>query len=326
MSAAVEHHTEHTVLIDAPPSEVYAVIADVTRWPVAFTPTVHAEVLETVAHDDGTSEELIHLWAQANGEVKDWTSRRTLDPQNLRVGFRQQLSAHPVAAMGGDWFAEPSGDGGTLVRLTHDYRAVDDSPEHREWIARAVESNSTAELARLKDVVENAVADGEEVTFSFEDSVTVAGSAADLFDFVDRADAWEERLPHVARVDFTERPGGVQVLEMDTRAPDGSVHTTRSVRLSLAPDRIVYKQLVLPGLLAAHTGLWTFTETDGGVVATSRHTVTVIPEKVTAVLGADRTLADAKAYVRKALGTNSLATLGLAKAYAESRATLVEAS
>ncbi|MEU9924049.1 hypothetical protein AB0H51_22625 [Streptomyces griseoluteus] len=71
--------------------------------------------------------------------------------------------------------------------------------------------------------------------------------------------------------------------------------------------------------MSAHTGCWTLTPRGGGVDATSQHTVVVKPEAVEKVLGAGRTVADARNYVRNALSTNSRATLNHAKAHAEAR-------
>ena len=79
------HTTTHTVMIGAPAKVVYDLIADVTRWPYIFGPTVHAEVFET----DGTTERL-RLHAFANGDVRTWTSRRELDSANLHVKFEQE--------------------------------------------------------------------------------------------------------------------------------------------------------------------------------------------------------------------------------------------
>jgi aromatase len=69
--------------------------------------------------------------------------------------------------------------------------------------------------------------------------------------------------------------------------------------------------------MTAHTGRWTIRPIQGGVAVTSRHTVTLKPSAVEAILGAGRTVADARAYVHKALSTNSTSTLKLAKAHAE---------
>ncbi len=307
------HYTEHTITISAPAEVVYGVVADVTRWPEFFAPTVHAEQME---RDD--AEERIRLWAFANGEVKTWTSRRRLDPHELRIEFRQEVSQHPVASMGGEWVLKPLSDDTTEVVLKHDYSAVDDAPEHVAWIERAVDRNSKSELAALKTIAE-LHADLDELALTFDDSLAVSGSAEDVYEFLYRAQEWPQRVPHVARLDLREDTLNVQFMEMDTRTPDGSVHTTASVRVCFPSRRIVYKQVRVPKLMTAHTGHWVLEETAEGVVATSRHSVIINPANVTAVLGSDATVADARAFIRKALGTNSLTTLRYAKEYAEGR-------
>jgi aromatase len=98
-----------------------------------------------------------------------------------------------------------------------------------------------------------------------------------------------------------------------------SVHTTKSYRVTFPHHKIAYKQVTLPALMTLHTGYWTFTETATGVTASSQHTVTLNTENIARILGADATVADARAYVQNALSTNSRATLGHAKAHAEAR-------
>lgn len=305
---------EHETTVGAPAAAVYRFIADVVNWPRIFPPTIHVDQVEHTG-----AEERIRIWATAHGEAKNWTSRRTLDPEGLRITFRQEISTPPVAAMGGAWIIEPLGDNQARVRLTHDYRAVDDDPEGLAWIDEAVDRNSRSELAALRTNVEAAHA-AEDLTFSFTDSVTVTGAAKDLFDFVNEADQWAERLPHVASVRLTEDTPGLQTLEMDTRAKDGSTHTTKSYRVTFPHHRIAYKQVTLPALLTLHTGVWTFEETGEGTVASSQHTVSIDTDNIAAVLGPEATAADARTYVHTALSTNSLATLGHAKAYAETLA------
>ena len=112
----------------------------------------------------------------------------------------------------------------------HEYRAVDDDPGHAAWIAEAVERNSNAELAALKAAAENHDR-MDELVLSFDDTVPVDGSAYDVYEFLFQAQEWPRRLPHVSRLDLREDASGVQFMEMDTRAPDGSVHTTASVRV-----------------------------------------------------------------------------------------------
>jgi aromatase len=311
---SVPRETEHEIEISAAAAEVYRLIADVESWPRIFPPTVHVDRLQ------GTErEERIRIWATANGEAKSWTSRRVLDPAALRIDFRQEVSAPPVAAMGGAWLIEPVADGACRVRLLHDYRAVDDDPAGLAWIDEAVDRNSRAELAALKAAVELATGADPGLLLSFEDTVRIDGTARDVYEFLNEAQLWSERLPHVARVSLTEDSPGLQLLEMDTQTRDGSTHTTRSVRVCLPHHRIVYKQIGLPALMSLHTGHWRLVEDDQGVSATSQHTVVLNTANIAAVLGADAGVPEAGAFVRTALSTNSRATLGYAKEYAESR-------
>jgi aromatase len=313
MQETGSREVEHRITINAPAAEIYRLIAEVENWPMLFPPTIFVDRV-----DLSETSERIRIWATANGEVKNWTSRRVLDEQQLRIEFRAEVFTPPVASMGGTWLIEPAGDGQSVVRLLHDYRAVDDDPDGLRWIAQAVDRNSKSELAALKANVE--LANGSaELRFSFSDTVQIQGSAKDVYDFLNEAQLWRERLPHVQRVVLTEDAPGLQTLEMDTRTKDGGVHTTKSVRVCFPHHKIVYKQITLPALMSLHTGCWTVVEDDNGLSVTSQHTVVINQANVTSILGPDATVADARDFVHRALSGNSLATLGKAKEYAESR-------
>ena len=307
-------HTRHVATVSAPAAEVYATIADVTRWPHTFGPTVYAEVLEST----GQAERL-RLWAYANGTVQTWTSRRSLDPESLHVGFEQEISPPPVRSMGGEWRLEALDERTTRVELLHDFTAA--SIEAEELISRAVDSNSTAELSALKWLTERSgSARTAGVVLSFEDSVDIAADAQQVYLFLREAAAWPSRLPHVARLELTEDVPGVQLMIMDTRTPDGSIHTTTSVRICLDEQHtIAYKQTVTPPIMAAHVGRWTLEPRGGGVRATSHHTVVIRPELLSDVLGLGGTLEQARSVIRARLGANSTTTLRQAKAFAESK-------
>lgn len=287
-------NVEHQITVAAAAVDIYGFLADVTRWPTVFEPTVHASVLE-----QSGNEERIRLWATANGAPRTWTSRRLLDRSALRVEFRQEVPRAPIAAMGGAWVVEPLSASSSRVRLLHDYKAVD--PSGLAWIDAAVDRNSRKELAALKAYAEGTAAP----VHTFADTVHIKGSAADVYAFLNDADRWPERLPHVDRVRLIEDIPGLQLLEMATRAPNGTVHTTSSVRITF-PGLIVYKQTLLPALLSLHSGQWLIREDGDGVRVTSEHSVSVH----------DPATLD---QVRAALSANSLATLRHAKAYAESQ-------
>jgi len=306
------HEVEHEITVQAPAEAVYRLIAEVENWPSIFPPTIHVDYLER-----GADAERIRIWATANGEAKSWVSRRRRYPDDLRIEFQQEVSAPPVGRMGGAWVIERLGDS-SRVRLLHDYRAVDDDPAKLAWIDEAVDRNSRAELAALKENVELQTRSVER-TLSFADTVQVAGAAKDVYDFIADAQHWSERLPHVARVQLSEDTPGVQLLEMDTRTKDGSTHRTASYRVCFPHSRIVYKQVTLPALMSLHTGYWELAEGPDGVAVTSQHTVVINAANIAKVLGPDAGVAEARDFIRTALSGNSLATLNHAKEYAESR-------
>ncbi|MFI8997839.1 aromatase/cyclase [Streptomyces sp. NPDC053542] len=304
----------HSAEVSAPASEVYRIISDVTSWPLHFPPTLHAE---RIAAEGDT--ERIRIWALANGEPRTWVSTRRLDPRGLVIEFAQTEPRDPVAAMSGTWRITERTDGTCTVRLDHAYRAVGDAPEALERIARAVDTNSEAELASLKRAAESA-ADFPVLHLEFEDSEVIAGSPAEAYDFLCDAARWADRLSHVERIVLKEETPGLQFMEMDTRSPDGSVHTTTSGRVCVPTSRIVYKQVRLPKVLRSHTGEWRFEALPAGrVQVTSRHSVIIDPEAVAALPDPPPSLDAARAAVRNALGANSRATLATAKAHIESR-------
>jgi aromatase len=308
-----EHRTLHTLDIAAPPEVVYGLIEDVSRWPVIFGPTVHVRSLER----DSTTERF-QLWATVAGEVKTWTSRRVHDKARLRIDFRQERSQPPIASMGGTWEFQPLDGGGCRVLLHHDFTATDESVV--EGLIEAVNVNSERELAATARVAElgHPV---EDLIFTFEDVLTLPGKAADVFTFIDRADLWPDRLPHVGRVELTETKRGIQDMEMETVTSDGSSHTTRSIRLCFPNEQIVYKQLVPPALLIGHSGAWEMTERDGETVVVARHMVAIQPTAIPKILGPGKDVADASEFLRGALGANSRTTLTHAGEYAEARRT-----
>jgi aromatase len=319
MPPSATRHVQHGITVNAPAARVYDLISDVQKWPQVFGPTVHVEYVE----QRGPTER-IRIWATANGTAKSWLSRRDRDPDRMRIAFRQERSQQPVGGMGGMWIVQPRPADTCEVRLLHDYFAATGEPADLDWIDKAVDRNSTAELAALKSTAE-AGAGGEPLTFA--DTVEVDGPATAVYDFLNEAQLWEQRLPHVSRVSLTEQTPGLQVLEMDTRTKDGSVHTTCSVRVCQPHRRIVYKQTVLPALMSLHTGEWLIEERDGQPLSvTSRHTVKINEDRITGVLGPDADLPAALAFVRTALSGNSTATLRHAKAYAEQAAAAQAAS
>jgi|HubBroStandDraft_1064217.scaffolds.fasta_scaffold02909_10 aromatase len=300
--------TQHTIEIQAPAAAVHRLLAGVTEWPRLFEPTIHVEYLER-----NDAAERIQIWAQANGETRTWVSRRVIG--ELTISFRQEVSSPPVLSMGGKWIVEPLGSGSCLVRLLHDFTAAGGQ---EDWVRRAVDRNSNSELAGLRRAAERS----GDLLLTFADTVDIDGSVQDVYDFLNEADRWADRLPHVASVSLAEDTPGLQRLRMDTRAADGSIHTTESVRICRPPRRIYYKQLELPALLAMHVGHWELREDGTGRLrATAGHSVEIRPDAIQRLLGPDAGPAQARGYLRKILGGNSRTTLEHARAYAGQRVT-----
>ena len=302
---AYAHRAEHTLVTGAPAATLYGLVSDVTLWPAVFAPTVHVRHL-----DRGPGWERFRIWAVVNDQVRSWTSRRELDPDRRTVTFRQEHSEPPITAMGGRWSFRVLPDGRTEIVLEHGFD-TDGSPGAVEWVTAALDRNSATELSSLAGV-----ASLGDVVSSFSDTVRVPGGLAAAYAFVHRADLWAERLPHVDRVSLDERPGGVQMLAMSTRAPDGTVHETESIRVCHQDAWIAYKQRVTPALLLGHSGLWTFENRPDGTAVTSTHTMVLSPEGAETVLGPGTTLAEARDHARSALSRNSRATLELAASHA----------
>ncbi len=294
----------HALDCTAPASILYELVADVSRWPTIMPPFIHVQYL-----DRSDTDERWQAWGLVGDQVRTWVSRRHLDPERGRITFEQESTDGPFAYMGGQWNFEQRDDGSHVV-LQHRFTPKGDSAE-RDKVVAAVDSNSMRDLAALCQLA-TLGHPIDELVFSFSDQLRLPVSAADAYSFVHRSDLWPELLPHVSRVTLSEPRAEVQFMEMDTVTGDGQAHTTQSIRLCFPPGTIVYKQLLPPSLLLGHSGAWDFGEDDAGTVVAGRHSVAINPAAVGAVLGSGCTLADAREYLREALGANSRATLSRA--------------
>lgn len=307
--------TAYTVEVQAPAGVVYALIADTVQWPLIMPPAVHVERLDF----DG-AEDRFQMWVTANGRVKSWFSRRSMDPVARRISFRQETPAAPALAMGGRWSVDELGAGRCRLTLDHDFSVAADRPDDEAWLRLATDTNSRAELDRVKAVAEN-WARGSELLLTFEDEISVKAPPELVHAFLYGIADWPALVPHVTRVDVAEDGPGIQLVSMDTLAGDGSVHSTELVRICFpAAYRIVEKRTRTPRLFAEHTSEWSLSSDERGVTAVGRHSVLLREEAIAEVLGAGTGLAQARTHVREALGRESRTTLTLAARHAESAA------
>ncbi|WP_416971112.1 aromatase/cyclase [Streptomyces sp. 4F14] len=308
-----EIHARHEIETETSPSAVYELITDVSLWPVIFRPTVHTQVLERTEHGDR-----FEIWATvSSGEVNGWRSRRTFDAAGRRVTFRQDHDNPLFGLMGGGWSCLPLPGGRAKVVLEHRFVPPPDQADARERIARTLDANGAAELEALRTV--SALPGGiDRWRVTFTESIGLSGPAQAAREFIWDAGRWPERLPHVDGLDLVEQAGGAQDMTMHTRAPDGTVHTTRSIRLPLSDGSIVYKQTRPPRALLGHSGRWDFHTGPSGGTITSTHTFLLDPAGVAEVYGPDVPAEEAAHRVRVALMANSRVTMEHADRYSAS--------
>lgn len=295
-------HTEHTLAISAAPEAIFDFLADVSQWPLYFPPTVAAR---EVAREG--EQQTIQLCAVGGNGLHLWQSQRRLDRDGGRLNF-SQVQRHPdLESMQGTWVVEASEKPGeTTVRLLHDFTMTPGASLSEDDVERIVDDNSMQEIAWLKRALEEPPL----VVYTFSDEVHCPGDLTCAYDFIYRVDEWPNLLPHVSAVTLRENTPGLQIMDMTTRSPDGSEHTTSSGRLCIPNKLIEYKQFQRPAALDAHLGMWEFqSDGSGTVTVRSTHTVGINMASAREVLGDDCTEDRAQQAVRKALGTNSRATM-----------------
>lgn len=304
-------NTRHTAEIVGDAEATYQYLADVQQWSAVFTPTIFA-----LSMPISDRKEHIRIWATANEEVRSWTSERNLDPENRRIDFRQTTPQNPLKSMRGRWEVQERDEGLLTVVLLHEYELQPDvTTDDEEFVATAVQNNSVAELNALKEYVELAGSRGDKYVLRFSDTKEIDAPAHAIYAFLDEADQWAHRLPHVADVEF-ERRDEVQHLRMVTTSPDGEDHVTASIRIADAEEhRIAYKQQIHPPLFISHVGRWEIRPTgDRSCAATSHHTVVLNPGH-DLLKGGSESLVKVRELVRHSLGTNSRTTLEQAAAF-----------
>jgi C7-C12 aromatase (ARO/CYC) len=316
VSASKPFLAEDQVVVKAPVDVVRRLVMDVAGWPQLHRPAVHAEHLDH--NDDG---DLIQHWSTVDHDtVYTWRERRQLHDGGARLSFVHEPAEPPFADLRGEWTFEPTADGAVTVRMCQRFALLEPSEAETTRQRERLRAINQEYLETLRYAAENHQ-ELQRLTISFEDPLFVAGSIEDAYAYLYEADKWPERIPHVKALTLAEKTPNIQFFDMDTVTPDGSAHTTRSVRICLPNNKIVYKQTEPPKALDAHTGHWLFTPTPEGVIASARHTATIRPEGLD-VLGPGTTVEDARRWLRRVLSANSMGNLRLTKEYAEQRAGL----
>ncbi|MFF5707133.1 SRPBCC family protein [Streptomyces sp. NPDC012794] len=290
------HRSAHELPVRASAQDVHRLLADEGNWPRVFAPFVHLENLGR----DGEFDR-IGMWGHYDGTVEHWVALRRVDQDALRVEFRPESLPPQVESMLRSWVVEPAPDGGSVVRLEHEYRLKD--PAAAETVRSTVETIARTEVAAVRDAAELAALRPEALV-TVEDGVTVAAPVEAVFSALYEAGEWPSYMAHVARADVREgSEGHTQVLELDTVERHGGIFTTRAARVGLPGSKIAYKQLLLPPLGASHHVQWLLTEQDGSTVVRSLQTVVIKESGVAAVLGEGTGLEAARGFVQNELSS-----------------------
>jgi aromatase len=288
----------HEAVLPASSDFLYGLVADAATAPLVFPGTVHVEQL-----DRTDTEERLRIWAADGDKARTWTSHRVLDPAHLRVTFRQEAPAPPIALMRGEWRFEPSTDGQTRVRLDHAYRAVADSPEGTSWIASMVDGVSDGQLAALGRLA--ALTDGDPgwKPLTFQDSAAVCCPAESACALAWDAISWAGLAPVRGPVTVHVAAPDMQLVDMTVLGVGGQPRPSRLARVRVPGPPLVapFKEMRVPPSVAAHVGIWRFEPLPHGARVVIEHRVV-----------ADRRTPahqDALAFARQAVGAVSRAAL-----------------
>ncbi|MFV2022765.1 aromatase/cyclase [Micromonospora sp. LOL_023] len=312
MHSSTRRETLHEATVRAPAKAAYRLIADVSNWSWIYPTTVHAERVEGTASTDR-----IRIWTTTDGTFNHWVAIRRLNPQLLRVEYRQESAHPPVADMGGEWIIEAVSAEECLVRLVHDYRAVDDDPSNLDWIAAVLDRLSSDELAAFQVAAEMAAGRRDRL-LTFTDTATFDGTRSEVYEFLRDPRYWVGSVADMVAVEVTRDTDGVQAVRTEVATGHG-VHASELVRVCLIPSKIAYRHLTVPPLATVHTGEWVVEEHDGKVTVTARHTVVFDEQGIARVLGAGAGLDQAREFARRELGAGSVAVLEAAQRYAKDR-------
>ena len=298
----IQRETIHEIRVNARAERVYKFLSDVTLWADIFPPTIYVKKIESTKNQD-----LIQIWATANGEVRTWQSRRSFEPEKRQIIFRQPHPAKPLISMTGTWKVCDEEDNVSRVKLVHTYTVK--TEEEADYIETAVDTNSRKELGSLQAFF--AVPESEYAHGRVEDILQISSTATEAMDFLKQAEKWPERISHVANATLTRFEAGGELLRLTTKAKDKSIHETASYRVVISDSMIVYKQVETPGALVSHRGEWhVFTE-DEKTFVKSVHDFALTRDTVTKVLGPSTSLEDAVDLAGKNLMYNSIQTIKL---------------
>ncbi len=266
-------HASHSVVCRAPAARVHQLISRTEDWPAVLTPCEAVRVLRR----DGRTE-LVEITARLHGRRMTWQSRRTVRPELLGVDAELLQPMPLVADMRTTWRVFALDAARCVLLLEHDYalceevrglvEGVTTHAEAAEFIASAVDANSLAELADLRETAEaspspveagsTATPDGSATSrdHAMRHSVLCGAPADAVYRVVRDTSLWPRLFEACTAADVVAGEGDVEVVRI------GAVQQGRPVawetrRHHLDGIHRVYYELPVPmPLLESMSGEW----------------------------------------------------------------------
>jgi len=106
----------NAIRIRASPEEVYVAAADVLEWPRLLSHYRRVDVVEGLVSDPVCTLEMV---AHRDGFPCRWRAVRRLHPEDRRIHYLHTRSTW-TGGMEVWWTVDPTGDGITVARITHE--------------------------------------------------------------------------------------------------------------------------------------------------------------------------------------------------------------
>ncbi|MEU8530279.1 SRPBCC family protein [Streptomyces sp. NPDC048629] len=153
--------TDNSIVVAAPMDLVWDMTNDVASWPQLFSEYAAAEILE---RDGATLRFRLTLHPDENGQVWSWVSERTPDPETRTVRARR-IETGPFEFMDLYWTYEQT-DAGVEMRWRQEFEVREGLPFGNAEMTDRLNTNTRREMARIKDLVEQAAAQRTEAVGS----------------------------------------------------------------------------------------------------------------------------------------------------------------
>jgi len=149
-------HTDNSIFIDAPMELVWRRTNDVESWTELFDEYGEAAVL---SREENRITFRLSLHPDDNGKVWSWVSERRLD-ETSRTTISHRVETGPFKYMSLFWeYTEVRG--GVRLRWVQDFEMKPGAPLDDDAMAIRINRNSLRQMARIKEILEEAARNAE---------------------------------------------------------------------------------------------------------------------------------------------------------------------